>query len=307
MAQNNVFLTTYFNHLTVERGLSPNTIAAYKRDLKLYENYLEEKVVAIDAVDSETVTGMVGWLRKRKLSESSIARNIVAIRNFHAFMAKDFSLPDPARVVLPPKIPKRLPKSISIAEITKLLESKNSSGSALRDRALLELLYASGGRVSEIVAMNIEDLQNMEIELESTMENQVLTMKVLGKGGKERLIPIGSFAQLAITQYLTRLRPTYLKSQRERALFLNTQGKRLSRQSAWQIVQDAAHAAGISEVVTPHSLRHSFATHLIDGGADIRVVQELLGHSSVTTTQIYTLVTIDKLRESYATAHPRSR
>jgi len=155
--------------------------------------------------------------------------------------------------------------------------------------------------------MNIEDLQNMEIEFESTMENQVLTMKVLGKGGKERLIPIGSFAQLAITQYLTRLRPTYLKSQRERALFLNTQGKRLSRQSAWQIVQDAAHAAGISEVVTPHSLRHSFATHLIDGGADIRVVQELLGHSSVTTTQIYTLVTIDKLRESYATAHPRSR
>ena len=307
MAQSNVFLTTYLNHLTVERGLSTNTIAAYKRDLELYENYLKEKDIAIDAVDSEIVSGMVGWLRKRKLSEASIARSIVAIRNFHAFAAKDFSLPDPARGVLPPKIPKRLPKAISIAEITKLLESKNSSGSALRDRALLELLYASGGRVSEIVAMNVEDLQNMEFEIEPAMENQVLTMKVLGKGGKERLIPIGSFAQLAIMQYLTRLRPTYLKNHKERALFLNTQGKRLSRQSAWQIVQDAARAAGISEIVTPHSLRHSFATHLIDGGADIRVVQELLGHSSVTTTQIYTLVTIDKLRESYATAHPRSR
>lgn len=303
MAQNSLYLTTYINHLTVERGLSVNTISAYKRDLMVYQDYLSEKNLSIADVDSDIVLGLIAWLRKRKLGEASIARKIVAVRNFHAFVAKDFSISDPARGVLPPKIPKRLPKALSISDITKLLEVKSGGGAQLRDHALLELLYASGGRVSEITSMNLEDLQNLELE----SLDPVLTMKVLGKGGKERLIPIGSFAQHAISQYLTLLRPTFIKNHKERALFLNKQGKRLSRQSAWQIVQDAARVAGIEEVVTPHSLRHSFATHLIDGGADIRVVQELLGHSSVTTTQIYTLITIDKLRESYATAHPRSR
>lgn len=303
MAQNSLYLTTYINHLTVERGLSVNTISAYKRDLMVYQDYLSEKNLSIADVDSDIVLGLIAWLRKRKLGEASIARKIVAVRNFHAFVAKDFSISDPARGVLPPKIPKRLPKALSISDITKLLEVKSSGGAQLRDHALLELLYASGGRVSEITSMNLEDLQNLELE----SLDPVLTMKVLGKGGKERLIPIGSFAQHAISQYLTLLRPIFVKNHKERALFLNKQGKRLSRQSAWQIVQDAARVAGIEEVVTPHSLRHSFATHLIDGGADIRVVQELLGHSSVTTTQIYTLITIDKLRESYATAHPRSR
>lgn len=303
MAQNSLYLTTYINHLTVERGLSVNTISAYRRDLMVYQDYLSEKKLSIADVDSDIVLGFIAWLRKRKLGEASIARKIVAVRNFHAFVAKDFSISDPARGVLPPKIPKRLPKALSISDITKLLEVKSSGGAQLRDHALLELLYASGGRVSEITSMNLEDLQNLELE----SLDPVLTMKVLGKGGKERLIPIGSFAQHAISQYLTLLRPTLVKNHKERALFLNKQGKRLSRQSAWQIVQDAARVAGIVEVVTPHSLRHSFATHLIDGGADIRVVQELLGHSSVTTTQIYTLITIDKLRESYATAHPRSR
>lgn len=303
MAQNSLYLTTYINHLTVERGLSVNTISAYRRDLMVYQDYLSEKKLSIADVDSDIVLGFIAWLRKRKLGEASIARKIVAVRNFHAFVAKDFSISDPARGVLPPKIPKRLPKALSISDITKLLEVKSSGGAQLRDHALLELLYASGGRVSEITSMNLEDLQNLELE----SLDPVLTMKVLGKGGKERLIPIGSFAQHAISQYLTLLRPTLVKNRKERALFLNKQGKRLSRQSAWQIVQDAARVAGIVEVVTPHSLRHSFATHLIDGGADIRVVQELLGHSSVTTTQIYTLITIDKLRESYATAHPRSR
>lgn len=303
MAQSKVLLTTYLNHLTVERGLSKNTIMAYQRDLELYQGYLNEKSLQMDSVSAETVESFIGWLRKRKLGEASIARNIVSIRNFYKFISKEFSIPNPAHEVLPPKIPKRLPKAIPIAAMTKLLEIKNGTGVDLRDRALLELLYASGGRVSEIVGMNIEDLQSLDFET----TNPVLTMKVSGKGGKERLIPIGSFAQHAISQYLTLLRPTLQKNLKERALFLNVQGNRLSRQSAWQIVHNAAKLAGLSEVVTPHSLRHSFATHLIDGGADIRVVQELLGHSSVTTTQIYTLVTIDKLRESYATAHPRSR
>lgn len=303
MAQNNSFLTTYLNHLVVERGLAQNTITSYKRDIELYQIYLVEIGRTFADISTEEVSGFIGWLRKRKLGESSIARNIVSIRNFHKFVAKEFAIPDPAREVLPPKIPKRLPKAISVAEITKLLESKNGLGIDLRDRALLEMLYASGSRVSELVAIDVDDLNNLVVD----GDNAVLTMKVVGKGGKERLIPIGSFAQHAVAQYLTLMRPAIVKSQKERALFLNSNGSRLSRQSAWQIVQNAARSAGIEAIVTPHSLRHSFATHLIDGGADIRVVQELLGHSSVTTTQIYTLVTIDKLRESYATSHPRSK
>jgi len=303
MAQNNPELSTYLSHLTVEAGLSKNTLLAYSRDLGKYLNYLVTLGASVETVTADQVSGFVSFLRREKLGESSIARAVVSIRNFHKFIAKDYGYADPARDVLPPKIPARLPKALSIAQVTQLLEGVSGEGIQIRDRALLEILYASGARVSEIIGLNVADLSKFEPE----QGQSVLTVKVRGKGNKERIVPIGRYAQRAISQYLTRCRPDLAKSARESALFLNKNGTRLSRQSAWSIVAKAAGSAGIEKLVTPHSLRHSFATHLLDGGADIRVVQELLGHSSVTTTQIYTLITIDKLRETYATAHPRAK
>ncbi len=303
MAQNNPELSTYLSHLTVEAGLSKNTLLAYSRDLGKYLNYLVTLGASVETVTADQVSGFVSFLRREKLGESSIARAVVSIRNFHKFIAKDYGYADPARDVLPPKIPGRLPKALSIAQVTQLLEGVSGEGIQIRDRALLEILYASGARVSEIIGLNVEDLSKFE----PAQGQSVLTVKVRGKGNKERIVPIGRYAQRAISQYLTRCRPDLAKSARESALFLNKNGTRLSRQSAWSIVAKAAGSAGIEKLVTPHSLRHSFATHLLDGGADIRVVQELLGHSSVTTTQIYTLITIDKLRETYATAHPRAK
>ncbi len=303
MAQNNPELSTYLSHLTVEAGLSKNTLLAYSRDLGKYLNYLVTLGASVETVTADQVSGFVSFLRREKLGESSIARAVVSIRNFHKFIAKDYGYTDPARDVLPPKIPARLPKALSISQVTQLLEGVSGEGIQIRDRALLEILYASGARVSEIIGLNVADLSKFE----AAQGQSVLTVKVRGKGNKERIIPIGRYAQRAISQYLTRCRPDLAKNLRESALFLNKNGTRLSRQSAWSIVAKAAGSAGIEKLVTPHSLRHSFATHLLDGGADIRVVQELLGHSSVTTTQIYTLITIDKLRETYATAHPRAK
>ncbi len=303
MAQNNPELSTYLSHLTVEAGLSKNTLLAYSRDLGKYLNYLVTLGASVETVTADQVSGFVSFLRREKLGESSIARAVVSIRNFHKFIAKDYGYADPARDVLPPKIPGRLPKALSIAQVTQLLEGVSGEGIQIRDRALLEILYASGARVSEIIGLNVEDLSKFE----PAQGQSVLTVKVRGKGNKERIVPIGRYAQRAISQYLTRCRPDLAKSARESALFLNKNGTRLSRQSAWSIVAKAAGSAGIEKLVTPHSLRHSFATHLLDGGADIRVVQELLGHSSVTTTQIYTLIMIDKLRETYAMAHPRAK
>ncbi len=303
MAQNNPELSTYLSHLTVEAGLSKNTLLAYSHDLGKYLNYLATLGVKVETVTADQVSGFVSFLRRDKLGESSIARAVVSIRNFHKFIAKDYGYADPARDVHPPKIPARLPKALSISQVTQLLEGIAGEGIQIRDRALLEILYASGARVSEIIGLNVADLSKFE----PAQGQSVLTVKVRGKGNKERIIPIGRYAQRAISQYLTRCRPDLAKSARERALFLNKNGTRLSRQSAWSIVVKAAGSAGIEKLVTPHSLRHSFATHLLDGGADIRVVQELLGHSSVTTTQIYTLITIDKLRETYAAAHPRAK
>ena len=239
-------------------------------------------------------------LRNAGLSESSIARHIVAIRSLFDFLSRDQAIENIAKDVNPPKIPKRLPKALSIGDIESMIAINGDDIAGIRNRALIELLYATGARVSEIVQLNVGDI--------SRSDGGTVTVKVRGKGGKERLVPVGKFAQHALEQYLTRARPSMLKSTQQEALFLNEKrGTRLTRQSTWQIVMAAAERAGIERDISPHALRHSFATHLLDGGADIRVVQELLGHSSVTTTQIYTLVTIDKLRESYATAHPRSR
>lgn len=302
--ENRARLSTFLSHLRVERGLSPNTLVAYERDLGAFIAFLDEKSLNLANLKAENIIEFIALKRSKGLAESSIARMTVSIRSFYRFLAKEEGIEDIARDLVPPRIPKRLPKALTISEITMILDAPSREGMGIRDRALLELLYATGARVSELIALNLEDIKN------SAGENaEFRTLRLLGKGRKERLVPVGSFARAALDQYLTRLRPTLAKLENQksaRALFLNQRGGRLSRQAAWKIVLDSAQRAGLEKDVSPHALRHSFATHLLDGGADVRVVQELLGHASVTTTQIYTLVTIDKLRESYASAHPRA-
>ena len=297
---NHDLIEIFLNHCAVERGLSKNSVAAYRRDLTKFSDYLQSQSLTLQGISSSGITDFILHLRKSGLGDSSIARHVVAIRSLFAFLSKDLGITNVAKEITPPRIPKRLPKALSISEIESLIASNSDDIGGVRDRALIETLYATGARVSEIVQLDTSDI--------SKSDNETVTVKVKGKGGKERLVPLGKFAQHALEQYLTRSRPSLVRSPHQIALFLNEKrGSRLSRQSAWQIVMSAAQRAGLEKDISPHALRHSFATHLLDGGADIRVVQELLGHSSVTTTQIYTLVTIDKLRESYASAHPRSR
>ena len=296
--ENSARLQSFLSHLGVERGLSGNTLSSYRRDLQKLLEFLDSRNISFDSVQVEELREFITTERSKGLSESTLARLTVAVRSLFRFLAKDQGLLDAAKELQPPTIPKRLPKGLTIAEINALLSAPSEEGMGIRDRALLELLYATGARVSEIVALNLDDIRSSG--------ESITTIRVLGKGKKERIVPVGSFAKKAVDQYLTRVRRGLLKGS-EPALFLNSRGGRLTRQSAWAIVLESAKRAGIQRDISPHALRHSFATHLLDGGADIRVVQELLGHSSVTTTQIYTLVTIDKLRESYASAHPRAR
>ena len=290
---------SFLNHLSVERGASKHTLSAYRRDLYKFVDFLEKEQSTIESAREEHLAEFITTVRKSGLKESSIARLVVALRSLFRFLAKEFGRSDIAHDFGVPKIPRRLPKALSVPDVSALIEAAGNDGIALRDRALIELLYSSGARVSEVVAINARDI--------SFLEGGITTLLVRGKGGKDRIIPVGSFAKKAIDDYLVRIRPKLAEKRASEALFLNNRGGRLSRQGAWEIVLAAAKRAGIDSKVSPHALRHSFATHLLDGGADIRVVQELLGHSSVTTTQIYTLVTIDKLRETYASAHPRSR
>ena len=249
----------------------------------------------------------VAWLRgmgntEFKIGESSIARNVISLRSYFSYLSKEYKYHDPTSNFKPPKISKRLPKALTIEQILSILNIAGVDKISLRDKAMLELLYSTGARVSELINLNAADISTV------TSDNQIsTTVKLKGKGGKERVVPIGSFAVKAVNDYLTRSRPNLVKVSTQRALFLNQRGGRLSRQSAWNVVTANAQRAGVADQVSPHSMRHSFATHLLDGGADIRVVQELLGHASVTTTQIYTLITIDRLRESYSSAHPRSK
>ena len=296
---NESLIEIFLNHCAVERGLSKNTVAAYRRDLGKFSEFLLSAQLNIKELNSTNIYEFSAELRNSGLSESSIARHVVAVRSLFAFLAKDQGIADIAREVVPPKIPRRLPKALTVSEVEDLINANGDDVAGIRNRALIELLYATGARVSEIVQLDVSDVGRGDSSV---------TIKVRGKGGKERLVPVGTFAQRALDQYLTRSRPSLNRKLSEKALFLNeNRGSRLSRQSAWQIVLDAANRSGLTRSISPHALRHSFATHLLDGGADIRVVQELLGHSSVTTTQIYTLVTIDKIRESYANAHPRAK
>lgn len=295
---NSELLRIFLNHCAIERGLSKNSVAAYQRDLEKFLSFLGDK--PIKSVVAADIFSFLKELRAKGLSESSVARHVVALRSWYSFLEKDAAVTNIVKDIHPPKIPKRLPKALTVNQIAEMIDSFDDSITGVRNKAILETLYATGGRVSEVVNLNLEDIR--------TVEEGAVTVKVTGKGGKQRLVPLGRFAQHAIDQYLVRSRPVLVKKTHENALFLNeTAGTRITRQSAWSIVAKAANKVGIKDAVSPHALRHSFATHLLDGGADIRVVQELLGHSSVTTTQIYTLVTIDKLRESYLTAHPRSK
>ena len=306
-------LRTYLDHLAVERGLAANTLSSYRRDLRRYADFLAAREVdSLERVDEATVTEFLLHLRDGDpdhppLSSTSAARTIVAVRGLHRFAVSDgLTSHDPAAGVKPPQPAKRLPKALPLSDVEAILEAAGSPGTslALRDRALLEVLYGTGARISEAVGLDVDDL---DVD-PATGQGTVL---LRGKGGKQRLVPVGSFALEAVDAYLVRARPELASAATgagaRGAMFLNARGGRLSRQSAWTVLTRAAERAGITREVSPHTLRHSFATHLLDGGADVRVVQELLGHASVTTTQVYTLVTVDNLREVFATAHPRAR
>ena len=302
----NLARSSYIDYLRIERGLSENSLTSYGRDLRYFLEFLQNRDLQLSQVTATVLSDFVVWLKDRSLAVSSINRTNSAVKSFLIYCAREYHLNLPTGEISSHKIARKLPKALTIDEITSLIESAKSLSEAtsLRDVALLELLYSTGGRVSEIIGINVNDLAKVE------SDNEVIqTIKLRGKGAKERIVPIGSYALKALENYLVRVRPALVakSGKNEIALFLNSRGGRLSRQSAWSIVLASAQASGLEGKVSPHVFRHSYATHLLDGGADIRVVQELLGHSSVTTTQIYTLVTIDKIRQSYRSAHPRAR
>ncbi|TKV56170.1 site-specific tyrosine recombinase XerD [Nakamurella flava] len=350
-----VALRAYLDHLAVERGSARNTLLSYRRDLTRYLEYLAgQGRVQVDQITPADVTGFLVDLRtgstdgsvvRRPLAASSAARAVVAARGWHRFLLAEGAVADDAaRSVRPPAPARRLPKALGVPAITALLDAASGTDPrGLRDRALLELLYATGARISEAVGLDLDDLDLAP----AGAEREISVLRLRGKGGKERLVPVGSYAVAALEAYLVQGRPALAAGPASEragstggsarraatgALFLNGRGGRLTRQGAWQILRDTARRAGLPAAgpdgvapagndtegqagqaaaagppVSPHTLRHSFATHLLEGGADIRTVQELLGHASVTTTQIYTLVTVDTLREVYATAHPRAR
>jgi integrase/recombinase XerD len=300
---------SYLRHLTIERGMAKNTLAAYRADLARYSSFLEEKGIEQPGQITElAITEFAESLKlKSGLISSSVARVLAGVRGLHKFWLLENITPgDVAAAVKPPKSPRNLPKAITVDQIEKLLAAAGPDPAdeaamaadpvRVRDRAMLELLYATGARISELINLDLDDLVDPTL------------VRLFGKGSKERIVPVGGYAQRALDAYLVRTRPTLVgQGKGTPALFLNQRGGRLSRQSAWQIISEAARAAELPGEISPHTFRHSFATHLLEGGADVRVVQELLGHSSVATTQIYTLVTVDKLREIYGTAHPRAR
>ncbi len=304
----------YLDHLTIERGVAANTISSYRRDLRRYVEHLAQRDVGDlrDVCETDVSEFLVSLRRGdpesgvAALSAVSAARALIAVRGLHRFAAAEGIIDlDVAHAVKPPTPSRRLPKSLPLDDVLALLdgaggEAPTDGPLTLRNRALLELLYSTGARISEAVGLDVDDV-----------DTEARSVLLRGKGGKQRLVPVGRPAIAALDAYLVRGRPDLARRRRGAgssggAIFLNARGGRLSRQSAWQVLQDAAERAGITAAVSPHTLRHSFATHLLDGGADVRVVQELLGHASVTTTQIYTLVTVNALREVWAGAHPRA-
>lgn len=307
-------LEQYLSHLRIERGLSQNTLAAYRRDLTRYLSHLAHAEVDPAAVDPQLLSEWMQALRRGSdggapLSAASAARSLAAVRGLHTFLDAErvSTTGDPSRLVPTPSIPSRLPHPLTLDQVEQLLEAAGRPGTgrdpaqrALRDRALLELLYGIGARISEAIGLDLDDL-----------DRDQRSVILRGKGDKHRIVPVGRFALDALDAYLTRARPALVtRGPGTPAVFLGSRGTRLTRQAAWQVVQRAAEDAELDDLpapISPHTLRHSYATHLLHGGADVRSVQELLGHASVTTTQLYTQVTVDSLRETHASAHPRAR
>jgi integrase/recombinase XerD len=298
-------ISRFMDYLSVERGLAKNTLDAYGRDLARYSAYLQAKGVA-DATEADepTVSGFVAFLAGSEYAEgrryrpSSVARSLAAVRMFHLFLLREGEAQaNPSEAVVRPKVPRTLPRPLSLDEVEAILRAPGEADPAgIRDRAILETLYGAGLRISELVGLDVD-----EVDLDEG------SVRVMGKGSKERLVPLGRFAVAALESYLSRARPALAGSRSGAAVFLNQRGGRLTRQGATRVLKGAADRAGLTKRVTPHTLRHSFATHLLEGGADVRVVQELLGHASLATTQIYTLVTGERLREEYFSSHPRAR
>ncbi|WP_230673058.1 site-specific tyrosine recombinase XerD [Rathayibacter sp. Leaf248] len=292
----------FLRQASVERGLSAHTIAAYRRDLDLYLSRLDELGIGdLAELRRSDVGDFASWLAARPgrpLAASSRARILSSVRGLHRFALEEgLVVDDVAHDVVPPKLPTTLPKAITVEQMSALLEaSRGEELAQMRDRALVELLYATGARISEAVDLTVDDVLDADV------------VRLTGKGSKQRMVPLGRYAREAVDDYLVRARPELSRRGRATpALFLGVRGGRLSRQSAWLVIRAVAEKAGLDREISPHTFRHSFATHLLAGGADVRVVQELLGHASVATTQIYTRVTADTLRDVYTTAHPRAR
>lgn len=300
----------FLDHLTVERGASVHTVAGYRRDLSRYAAFLAGRgITELSDAGRADVAAFAEDLRSGEgehaaLAASSVARALSAVKSLHRFAVDDGAVTDNAAAgVSPPQAGRRLPKALSLAQVQALLDSPDTTTPVgLRDAALLELLYGTGARISELTDLDVDDVTGLAADAEAGL-------RLFGKGRKERLVPVGSYARAAVDAWLVRGRPALLERAKAStpALFVNTRGGRLSRQSAWAVLRAHAGHAGITAEVGPHTLRHSFATHLLDGGADVRVVQELLGHASVATTQIYTLVTVEHLREVFLSSHPRAR
>ena len=295
----------FLDYVTVERGLARNTVEAYRRDLARYAEYLRARGIEDAAhAGEEVVAGFVEWRSRQHVADgrrpraSSVARAVAAVRSFHRFLVREGeAASNPAETMERPRVPRNLPRPLSVDEVRSVLEAASGTDPAgLRDRAILETLYGGGLRISELVGLDVDDV-----------DREQGSLRVFGKGSKERVVPLGSYALAAIEAYATRGRPSLVGARSRGALFLNQRGGRLTRQGAARVLKAAAARAGVRARITPHTLRHSFATHLLEGGADVRVVQELLGHASIATTQIYTLVTGERLREEYFSAHPRAR
>lgn len=296
------YLEHYVRYLTLERGRSQNTIAAYSRDLQAYVQYLHS--LGVDTPSAISASQARSYVESLEGAATTLARKVSSIKNFHRYLLEEKILVDDVTVgISPPALPARLPKALSVSEVQALLDSTvGDDPPALRDRALLEFLYATGARISEALSLTIDDIVDDDLRCAPAV-------RVTGKGNKQRIVPVGSYARDAMDAYLTRSRPALVSARGTAAamVFVGNRGGALSRQNAWLILRGAAERAQLTQALSPHTLRHSFATHVLAGGADIRVVQELLGHSSVSTTQIYTKVTIDTLREVYQSAHPRAR
>ncbi|MDF2631238.1 MAG: recombinase [Symbiobacteriaceae bacterium] len=288
----------FINYLSVERGLAVNTLESYGRDLRQYSEFLDtDEESALDSVSRTTIVNYLLYLQSQGKATATIARRLAALKAFYQFLVREKRIhDDPTANLESPKLEKRLPKVLSVGEVERLLAQPDAGQAAgVRDRAMLELLYATGIRVSELVSLDVTDV-NLEMGY----------IKCSGKGSKERIVPLGSLAIQSCRDYLGVARPRLVREREEQALFVNHHGHRLTRQGFWKIVKKYADDAKIEKEITPHTLRHSFATHLLENGADLRSVQEMLGHADISTTQIYTQVTRGRLKEVYAKAHPRA-